>query len=147
MTEFTAYSIEKNFSIKRETVRDWMDRGFIKPSRTSEDNRGTKRFFDLWEMHCILLFKKIISLGISRETASIMVDSIRPMHPDKSDDIFRHRDTVVFINSKNEGVLAEFKRANDDSTLKSLFTEHESVGAIFCFNFKKIREEVELVGE
>ena len=144
MQEFTILDIQKRSNLKRETIRDWVNRGFITPSRTSQDSRGVKSFFDEWELHCVFLFRKMTDTGLSREFAARLVDSVRPMHPDVTQDIFRHRDFVVFTKNKSGEIKARFTNRHNTDSFRSLYDDKEDVGVIFVFNFQKIREEIEL---
>jgi len=52
--------------IKRERSKEWMSRGYIKPSVESATGAGTKNLFSLWDLYIIQLFQYLIGRGFSR---------------------------------------------------------------------------------
>ena len=42
---------------KRERLKEWMSRGYIKPSVESAAGAGTKNLFSLWDLYMIQLFQ------------------------------------------------------------------------------------------
>lgn len=56
--------------IKRERLKEWMSRGFIKPSVESATGAGTKNLFSLWDLYMIQLFQYLVERGFSREDSA-----------------------------------------------------------------------------
>jgi hypothetical protein len=70
---FSTLDIVKAFpKIQRERLRDWMNRGFIKPS-VSANGQGTKASFTLQDVYGIALFQSLIDAGFNRSVASSFV--------------------------------------------------------------------------
>ncbi|MEI7636315.1 MAG: MerR family transcriptional regulator [Syntrophus sp. (in: bacteria)] len=67
--EFSTLDIVKALGIPRERLRDWMNRGFIKPVISAE-GQGTKALFDLEDAYCVALFKNLLDSGFNRTVAA-----------------------------------------------------------------------------
>jgi hypothetical protein len=72
----TTFTIKKKLGIKIDRLKDWMDRGFIKPSIKLASGPGTKNLFSIEDLYRIKLFKLLIEKGFNRETASIVVKTL-----------------------------------------------------------------------
>ena len=140
--EFTTFDVCKSLDIKRETLKDWLNKGFIKASRSTTDSRGQKSFFDGWELHCIYLFREIVNKGMSRELASRIVDTIRPLNPINTNEHIRNKEYLIVVQTKTGHLRAQFYSWNDCPDLKSIATPDEFEN-IFVWNFKPIIEDVE----
>jgi hypothetical protein len=55
---------------KRERLKEWMSRAYIKPSVQSAAGAGTKNLFSLWDLYIIQLFQYLIGRGFSREDSA-----------------------------------------------------------------------------
>ena len=75
MSEHTTFDIVKILDIPRERLQDWINRGFIYPSRHKAEGKGTKNVFSQWDVYGIALFQKLLWLGLSRGSASIFYKS------------------------------------------------------------------------
>ena len=77
---FTTSDIAK-LGIKRERLKDWMERGFIVPSIQKADGQGTKNYFSIFDLYSITLFRTLLGYGFSRHSAGFRVrwfsDAIR----------------------------------------------------------------------
>jgi hypothetical protein len=67
--EFSTLDIVKALKIPRERLRDWMNRGFVKPV-ISAAGQGTKAVFDLEDAYSVALFQNLLDSGFSRTEAS-----------------------------------------------------------------------------
>ena len=70
---YSTIDISKALNIPRERLRDWMVRGFIKPSLPST-SKGTIAIFIRTDVICVALFMKLITKGFKREVAAEYVD-------------------------------------------------------------------------
>jgi hypothetical protein len=70
---YSTIDISKALNIPRERLRDWMVRGFIKPSLPST-SKGTIAIFVRNDVVCVALFMKLITKGFKREVAAEYVD-------------------------------------------------------------------------
>jgi len=70
---YSTIDISKALNIPRERLRDWMVRGFIKPSLPST-SKGTIAIFIRTDVVCVALFMKLITKGFKREVAAEYVD-------------------------------------------------------------------------
>jgi hypothetical protein len=70
---YSTIDISKALKIPRERLRDWMVRGFIKPSLPST-SKGTIAIFIRTDVVCVALFMKLITKGFKRDAAAEYVD-------------------------------------------------------------------------
>jgi len=70
---YSTIDISKALNIPRERLRDWMVRGFIKPSLPST-SKGTIAIFIRTDVVCVALFMKLITKGFKRDAAAEYVD-------------------------------------------------------------------------
>ena len=80
---FSTFDIAKTLKIKRERLKDWQTRGYIKPSIQEARGRGTKNLFSRWDVYMIKLFEHMVNRGFSREQAAERVKSINTEHTKK----------------------------------------------------------------
>jgi hypothetical protein len=69
---FTTSNIT-NIGIKRERLKDWMERGFVEPSIQKAEGQGTKNLFSIFDLYTIMLFKTLIKYGFSRQDAGFRI--------------------------------------------------------------------------
>jgi hypothetical protein len=70
--EFTTPELEI-IGIKRDAIKEWLARGYVRPSIKEAGGRGTKHVFDRDDVYTIFLFKELISQGLSRKLAGEIV--------------------------------------------------------------------------
>jgi len=70
--EFSTLDIVKALDIPRERLRDWMNKGFVKPT-TPAEGQGTKAIFTRGDVYCVALFQRLLEVGFKREDASRQV--------------------------------------------------------------------------
>jgi hypothetical protein len=73
--EFTTFDIMKALEIPRERLREWINRGFVKPHQ-SADGQGTKAIFTRSDVYAVALFKRFIEHGITRKAAAAELSRI-----------------------------------------------------------------------
>jgi len=67
---FTTFDIIKALGIDRERLRQWLDRGLVRPSIERSEGRGTRNIFSRWDVYGIALFKQLLERGVSRTQAA-----------------------------------------------------------------------------
>ncbi len=72
---YSTLDIVKVLNIPRERLRDWMVRGFIKPS-LPPTGKGTISVFVKADVFGVALFKKFIEKGYKREVATEYIDMV-----------------------------------------------------------------------
>jgi hypothetical protein len=72
---YSTLDIVKALNIPRERLRDWMTRGFIKPSLPST-GKGTIAIFTKEDIYGIAIFGKLLEKGFKREVASEYTDIV-----------------------------------------------------------------------
>lgn len=71
MKGYTTFQIIKALKIPRERLKDWMEKGFVKPSLQQARGKGTKALFSLLDVYSLALFKHLIeACYFSRDAAS-----------------------------------------------------------------------------
>ena len=71
MKGYTTFQIIKALNIPRERLKDWMEKGFVKPSLQQARGKGTKSLFSLLDVYALALFKHLIEeCHFSRDAAS-----------------------------------------------------------------------------
>ena len=71
MNGYTTFQIIKALTIPRERLKDWMEKGFVKPSLQQARGKGTKALFSLLDVYALALFKHLIEeCHFSRDAAS-----------------------------------------------------------------------------
>ena len=72
--KITTFKISKKLNIKYGRLREWIDRGYIKPS-TPATGQGSKSEFTLFDVYMVELFSHLLSRGFSREISSKCINS------------------------------------------------------------------------
>ena len=67
---YTTTDIAK-LGIKRERLKEWMTKGYIKPSIETASGAGTKNLFSLLDLYLIELFNYLVGRGFSREDSAV----------------------------------------------------------------------------
>ena len=71
MNGYTTFQIIKTLKIPRERLKDWVEKGFVKPSLQQAQGKGTKALFSLLDVYALALFKHLIEeCRFSRDAAS-----------------------------------------------------------------------------
>ena len=74
--QYSTLDICKSLGITRERIRDWMNRGFIKPSIQEAKGQGTKSLFSRNDVYLIMLFLTLIGNGINRKESSGIIQEL-----------------------------------------------------------------------
>lgn len=156
--EYTTKHLVK-LGISRERLRDWINREYVDP-KLRASGPGYTTIFSILDLYYILVFKRMVEFGISRDDArerllgftSIFlrddVDGV--LDPSKPFLVF-FKDlgaSSLSENDKKEMILLGFIRKGwffmDGESLKEFTTKHERIiDNMVIINFKKIRQQVE----
>jgi hypothetical protein len=98
MQTFSTFQIVKALKIPRERLKDWMDRGFIKPS-TPARGKGTKAKFTLQAVYAVGLFQELVESRIERKMAAVYVRNFLSATADEIDKMAY----LVFQTEKKDG--------------------------------------------
>ncbi|MBC8179712.1 MerR family transcriptional regulator [candidate division KSB1 bacterium] len=153
--DYTSTDIAK-LGIKRERLKEWMARGFIKP-RVPAKGPGTKNLFSLSDLYLIKLFEYLVGRGFSRENANVIVEG----YLQAVNEIFQKGDRrptkyIALISATHdEGgsflTLLDLDYSGDiikfSSKVKLTSANSETVTTVdmddaIIINFEKIREQV-----
>jgi hypothetical protein len=68
--EFSTTEIVKALGIPQERFREWLVRGYVKPSIREPKGPAQPAIWSHWDVYGVALFKKLLEGGISRENAA-----------------------------------------------------------------------------
>lgn len=71
---YSTIDIVKALNIPRERLRDWMTRGFIRPSLPAT-GKGTIAIFTKTDVYAVALFERLLMRGFKREVAAQYISS------------------------------------------------------------------------
>ena len=74
-SEFSTLDIVKKLNIPRERLRDWMSRGFVKPSQQAQ-GQGTKALFTRFDVHLVGIFRDLVDFGYKRSLAAHCIQEV-----------------------------------------------------------------------
>ncbi len=66
--EFSTLDIVKALEIPRERLREWMNRGYVRPS-TPAQGQGKKAVFTRQDVYNVQVFRQLVDFGVERDTA------------------------------------------------------------------------------
>ena len=101
--EFSTLDIVKALEIPREKLKEWMKRGFIRPTIPAS-GQGIKAVFTRADVYAVSLFEELIKKGFKREIASGFVLAISaweqaPAEISIKNDVFIKLLIVLYIYS------------------------------------------------
>jgi DNA-binding transcriptional MerR regulator len=144
---YTTTDISKCLGIKRERLKIWMSKGFIKPTETAS-GPGTKNLFTITDLYLLKLFASLVERGFPREEAAERITITRvSLNPD----VIGNLALIGFIRhdqaDKNRGYPEILYADSPEDFIKDspfFMDEFFKYGCddILIFNFKKIREAV-----
>jgi hypothetical protein len=118
-TEFSTLEVGRALKIGRECFRDWMNKGFIKPSVPSK-GQGSKAIFLLDNVIGIALFKHLVEIGLTRAIAASW--AYKFIERDKTEPDRQKAHYIAFVSSINLKEVKVYTFASGDFaiTLESL---------------------------
>ena len=165
---FTTFEICKKMDLRKDRFREWVDRGFIKPSIQRAQGRGTKNLFSRTDLYLIETFRHLITCGFGRKEAgrrvaelSLWLDQNRsrresaaivafqrktsvPYLPfTESAPPFSRKDNKMYDSEDREiypGVLVWFE---GEEAMVNFREGQADIDDVLLVNFKKVRERVD----
>lgn len=134
---YSTLDIVKALDIPRERLRDWMIRGFIKPSLPST-GKGTIAVFTKADVFGVALFGKLLEKGFKREMAAEYIEMV------VGQNLYRNLNFISF-----KSVIRDEKRVIDvdyqigKSPLKIEIDDTEEWEDIHILNVKNLFKEVD----
>ena len=74
MTQYETRELTEKLGIPRLRLQDWENNGFVKATYPA-GGKGSRRYYSKWDIIGIVLFKKLLDRGISREEAGEYYES------------------------------------------------------------------------
>lgn len=97
--QYSTLDICKAINITRERIRDWMNKGFIKPSIQEAKGQGTKALFSRNDIYLIILFFTLIRNGINRKKSSDIIQELGEDRKSKNFETLMKSDFLLFRSS------------------------------------------------
>lgn len=101
LREYTTTDIMK-LGIKRERLKDWMERNFITPSIQKASGQGTKNIFSIYDLYTIKLFEFLVENGFSREDAGLRIKWLTMLLRGQEDSFWEYTPFLVAIRISGE---------------------------------------------
>jgi DNA-binding transcriptional MerR regulator len=67
--EFTTFQVAKILGVSRSSLQQWLDFGFIEPSISAAEGRGTKNLFSREDLYRIEMFRALSRAGVAQKKA------------------------------------------------------------------------------
>lgn len=71
--EYYLKDITRVLGIKRTALQQWLDRGYLAPSRGRADGHGSRNIWNRDDLFDLAVFKDLLAQGFSREEASSLI--------------------------------------------------------------------------
>jgi len=144
-TYFTTAHIAK-LGIKRERLKDWIERGYIKPSIEKTERKGGKNKFSLWDLYEIKLFEYLVKRGFLRSNVPKLIQKIADLFVfgnKGKNEIFTTNWITLIRNADGELLeVRPFIDADNIITLNLNNYPNGLISDILLINFKEIRDQV-----
>lgn len=147
---FTTFEIAKALDLKYGRLREWIDRGYIRPSIHKARRQGEKSLFSLADAYAIKLFVYLLARGFARQDAALRIQALQ-----MGDSTLLSMPYVAFYRQEGlEGADAVSLFIPDDPKDPSKTITFSLCGKTadgrdvefddaFILNFKKIRNRVD----
>jgi len=156
MHEFSTLDIVRIFNIPRERLREWLNRGFIRPSVQGAKGQGTKAIFNRDDLYIIAMFRDLIENGLSRLSASACAHQIKRKDLSAISYVvftyIRYRNRVVInartgksYKEKRDAVTATVRFVKNQAELKKVFGSKAPWDSILIVNLEKLKKEVDTI--
>ncbi len=153
MDRITTSSITAGLDIPFGRLREWIVRGYIKPSFPSP-GQGMAAEFTIDDVYKIKAFQQMIDGGLTREAASAFIEAVEEYKTDKQIDviIFRRSGNWVSqmgVNLDEGDIVLDLRDGFPGDISKypdfavGLLKSYKDFEDIYILNFKKIREFVD----
>ncbi|MCB2141197.1 hypothetical protein KQH27_00650 [bacterium] len=126
MDSFSTFDLCKQINIPRERLREWINRGYVRPSIQRAQGVGTKSLFSRIDAFSVILFKYLIEkLRVYRETAAQLVAKwLEQVNEEGKDPMAEATKNVMFyfkdsgIDSDESIVICQISNSPDGDLVK-----------------------------
>jgi hypothetical protein len=142
---YSTLDIVKSLDIPRERLRDWMNRGFITPSKEAK-GQGTKALFSRIDVYAISLFRYLVErCKFVREEAARYTNEWLAKVKSEEDSGIVFQDLVAFgrATAKEGEEIISLRSLSSQEIEQMVSAEDVDWDSFFVVNFRKIREEVD----
>ena len=147
-TTYTTSDIAR-LNIKRERLKVWMEKGWIKPSVQVAKGAGTKNLFNRLDLYIILLFKQLVEHGFTGEEAHSRIGWANYSNGEAITKVFGEDEYVVFFkgnfpDNQAKPQLYTFSTKNKSNNLVEFLNFYlPSLETAIVINFLKVKEQVD----
>ena len=142
---YSTLDIVKSLDIPRERLRDWMNRGFITPSKEAK-GQGTKALFSRIDVYAISLFRYLVErCKFVLEEAARFSQEWLAKAKSAEDRNFISQDFVAFgrVTAKEGEEVISLRSHSSQEIEQMESAEDVDWDSLFVVNFRKIREDVD----
>ena len=154
---FSTFDVVKILDVKRDTLKNWMDGGFIKPYKKTSEGRGPgeRSLFSTFQLYLIRLFQVLLYHGLSRKQAAQLIESFSrdesspdttrdPGQSEKIITIFKGRSLPSFAKTSDEFLdLSNFNFSLQIERYRYPELNFDRYDLVHVINFEKIKREVD----
>lgn len=147
MQTWTTFDIEKLMGIKRNRLKEWIDRGFIKPSYQEETSTGMKSHFNKWRLYCVKMLETLIDNGVGRDQAGKWVEFLYRFDPEDKTSPERE----AWRNEKNPPTYFILKKDSVGAVFQAVVNwgqgfqlKQDEVFVAIIINFMQIKNQVDM---
>lgn len=116
--QFSTLDIGRALGLERERLREWMVRGFLKPT-VSAEGQGTKAVFSRTDAYGVALFLRLLEIGFRREQAGEFVREFMAREKNES----KRTQYLIFRSTKNGTLLINLAPGEYKINLETGFPE------------------------
>ena len=135
---YTTGGVAKKLGIKYITLRDWLRMGYIEPSVEKSTGQGSPNIFNHKDVYKVAVFRRLVSLGFSRELASELAKVVEDMKSTQVDHVYP---MLVFI-IKPKGVSIKAIARSGELSYFVTTKLPEDFDSIVILNTRKMWEEI-----
>jgi hypothetical protein len=136
--DFTTFDVCRILNLKRDRLKDWIERGFIVPAAQEDVARGKKSYFDKWGLYMIKLFHHVVTNGIAREQAAKWIKELTE-YKDQQSELDPLDSNFLMIKRIQTEVVEQSITWGPSKVIDS----SEDIDDAYIVNFKKIRQAVD----
>jgi len=119
-----------------EKLQDWIKKGFINPRTTIQKGRGIIKYFVKSQVEGIGLFNQLLSIGIDRHTALLMMNGVHQNRYERTQQGIKKEPKYIALKLNH-------RRVERIDLLPELYIEDQDDEVIIVCNFYKILNKVE----
>jgi hypothetical protein len=135
--EFSTFDVMKLLDIKRERLREWMNKDFIMPTIPA-DGVGSKAIFSILDIYKIAVFKILVDAGMNRRKASVWIKE----NPRLGNQRDAEKLTYVIVFEEEGGGRWESFLEPGPWKMEQMMKKNTDWDIGIMINFKRIRNQV-----